>query len=101
MSNFNLTETEREFIKKFIAFWNGIDDDFYLSMDLFTLEKILSILGSFGMNGMNNRIYSRIEGFISSKKSEIARVTREELDKEVEKELEESKKNKTQFNFKR
>lgn len=94
MSNFNLTETEREFIKKFIAFWNGIDDELYISMDLSTLEKILSILESFGIN---SGIYSKISDHIYNKKKEINRILREE----VEKELEESKKNKTQFNFKR
>lgn len=94
MSNFNLTEVEREFIKKFISFWNGIDDGIYESMDLSTLEKIISILESFGIN---SGIYSRISDHIYSKKKEINRIIKEE----VEKELEESKKNKTQFNFKR
>lgn len=94
MSNFNLTESEREFIKKFIAFWNKFDDDFYMSMDLSTLEKILSILESFGIN---SGIYSKISEHIYSKKREINRILREE----VEKELEEFKKNKTQLNFKR
>lgn len=94
MSNFNLTETEREFIRKFIVFWSGIDDGIYESMDLSTLEKILSILESFGIN---SGIYSKISEHIYNKKKEINRIVREE----VEKELEESKKNKTQFNFKR